>query len=431
MASETDQIDLDAQPLAKVGYDLYKDLIQTSSQAGLPLSITKQSKTNWAPRLGVAWRPFGEKTVVRAGYGIFYETEGTSGRLNFNFLPFNVSETVNADRDVLPTRTTANFFLGAPFGSAVTNAAWVPVPLTVRSPYDQHWNFGVQQQLMPKLVFEVNYVGNKGLFLPDTNNINFPNAGAGTIQTRRPYPRFGTIAYNTQDAASIYHSLQMKMEKRLSAGFWTLVAYTFSKSITNTATPAVGGNYGWERALTGFDVPHNFNISFGYDVPFGKGRRFLNTNAVADKIIGGWQLQGITGFRSGTPYTPTVSRDTSNTGVGGQAPQSRGFGQSGQSYARSLFRQSRIRRCRPISPGAIQAGTSCARTTLRISIFLSSKFSRSRERSKLQFRAEVFNLPNTAYFNTPNTNMDVAAGGKVTSTANTPRQMQLALKLNF
>jgi len=75
---------------------------------------------------------------------------------------------------------------------------------------------------MPRLVFEVNYVGNKGLFLPDTNNINFPNAGAGTIQTRRPYPRFGTIAYNTQDAASIYHSLQMKMEKRLSAasGHW-------------------------------------------------------------------------------------------------------------------------------------------------------------------------------------------------------------------
>ncbi|MCU1325782.1 MAG: hypothetical protein JWN34_1152, partial [Bryobacterales bacterium] len=200
VASETDQIQLDAQPLAKVGYELYKDLIQTSSQAGLPLSITAQNKNNWAPRLGFAWRPYGDRTVIRAGYGLFYETEGTSGRLNFNFLPFNVSETVNADRGVLPTRTTANFFLGAPFGSAVTNAAWVPVPQKVRSPYDQHWNIGVQQQLTPKMVAEVDYVGNRGLFLPDTNNINFPNAGAGTIQTRRPYPRFGTIAYNTQDA---------------------------------------------------------------------------------------------------------------------------------------------------------------------------------------------------------------------------------------
>jgi len=145
VAGKTDQIDLDAQPLAKVGYDLYKDLIQTSSQAGLPLSITSQSKTNWAPRIGLAWRPFGDKTVVAQVTGSFYETEGTSGRLNFNFLPFNVSETVNADRGVLPTRTTANFFLGRRSARS-NNAAWVPVPLTVRSPYDQHWNFGVQQQ---------------------------------------------------------------------------------------------------------------------------------------------------------------------------------------------------------------------------------------------------------------------------------------------
>jgi len=62
----------------------------------------------------------------RGGYGIFYESEGTSGRLNFNFLPFNVQETVNADVGVIPTRTTANFFLGAPFGSAVTAASWIP-----------------------------------------------------------------------------------------------------------------------------------------------------------------------------------------------------------------------------------------------------------------------------------------------------------------
>jgi hypothetical protein len=430
VASKTDQIDLDAQPLAKVGYDLYKDLIQTSSQAGLPLSITSQSKTNWAPRFGLAWRPFGEKTVVRAGYGIFYETEGTSGRLNFNFLPFNVSETVNADRGVLPTRTTANFFLGAPFGSAVTNAAWLPVPLRVRSPYDQHWNFGVQQQFMPRLVFEVNYVGNKGLFLPDTNNINFPNAGAGSIQTRRPYPRFGTIAYNTQDAASIYHSLQMKVEKRLSAGFWTLVAYTFSKSITNTATPAVGGNYGWERALTGFDVPHNFDISFGYDVPFGKGRRFVNGSAVADKIIGGWQLQGITGFRSGTPYTPTVSRDTANTGVGSQRPNRLGSGNLANPTLDLYFDKAAF-----ALPTNFTWGNSGG-NILRKDYVASFDFSIFKvfaitEKSKLQFRAEVFNLPNTPYFNTPNTNVDVAAGGKVTSTANTPRQMQLGLKLNF
>ena len=293
VASETDKIDLDAQPLAKVGYQLYQDLIQTSSQAGLPISITEQSKRGWAPRFGLAWRPFGEKMVVRGGYGIFYESEGTSGRLNFNFLPFNVSETVNADRDVLPTRTTSNFFLGAPFGSAVTAASWIPVPKVVRLPYDQHWNFGIQQQVLTKLVLEVDYVGNKGSFLPDSNNINIPNAGAGTIQTRRPYPRFGNISYNTQDASSTYHSLQAKVERRLSSGFWFLTSYTFSKSLTRAANSSVGGNYGWEKAITGFDVPHNFNLAFGYQLPFGRGKRLLNQGGVARQIIGGWELDGI------------------------------------------------------------------------------------------------------------------------------------------
>jgi hypothetical protein len=430
VASNTDKIDLDAQPLSKVGYDLYKDLIQTSSQAGLPYSITAQSKLNFAPRIGLAWRPFGDKTVIRGGYGIFYESEGTSGRLNFNFLPFSVAETVNADRGVLPIRTTGNFFLGAPFGSAVTNASWVPVPTKVRYPYDQHWNFGLQQQVTGKILVEANYVGNKGSFLPDTNNINFPNAGAGTIQTRRPYPRFGTIAYNTQDASSTYHSLQVKGEKRLSSGLWALVAYTWSKSLTRAATPAVGGNYGWEKALTSFDVPHNFDISFTYDVPFGKGRKFLNTNPFADKIIGGWQMQSITGFRSGTPYTPTISRDSANIGVGGQRPNRLGSGNLTNPTLDLYFDKAAF-----VLPANFTYGNSGGGILRRdyVGSYDASLFKvfQLTERSRLQFRWELFNLPNTAYFAAPNTNIDVAAGGKVTSTSNSPRQMQLALKLYF
>jgi hypothetical protein len=430
VASNTDQIDLNAQPLAKVGYELYKDLIQTSSQAGLPFSITAQNKNNWAPRAGFAWRPFGEGTVIRGGYGLFYETEGTSGRLNFNFIPFNVAETVNADRGVRPTRTTANFFLGAPFGSAVTNVNWVPIPRKVNSPYDQHWNFGLQQQIASKTLFEVNYVGNRGLFLPSTNNINFPNAGAGNIQARRPFPRFGTIAYNTQDGASIYHSLQMKLERRLSGGFSTLIAYTFSKSITFQPAPAVGGNYAFERALTGFDVPHNFDVAFTYELPFGKGRRFANNNAFAERVIGGWQLQGISGFRSGTPYTPTVSRDTSNTGIGGQRPHRIGSGRLDNKTLDNYFDKAAF-----TLPANFTWGNSGA-NILRRDLLANYDFSLHKmfsitEKSKLQLRFEAFNLPNAVYFNAPNSNVDVAAGGRVTSTSNTPRQMQVALKLNF
>jgi hypothetical protein len=436
VSSDSAQIDLAAQPAAPVGYALYKDLIQTTSQAGLPLTVTYNDTRQFAPRVGLAWRPFGENTVIRGGYGIFYESEGTSGRLNFNFLPFQLAETVNADRGVTPTRTTADFFLGAPFGSAVTAVNWLPVPIRARMGYDQHWNFGVQRQFLRTALFEVEYVGNKGSFLNDVNNINYPAAGAGTIQTRRPYPRFGTIGYNTQDMSSTYHALQVKLEKRLSSGLWYLVSYTFSKSISTAATPAVGGNYGWEKALSTFDVPHVLAISAGYQLPFGRGKTFLGgAGPIGDNLIGGWQLQGIINFRSGLPYTPTISRDVANTGVGSQRPNRIGSGSLANPSLAAYFDKSAF-----VVPAAYTYGNSGGDIlrgdysgTVDISLF--KQFSLT-ERMKLQFRAEVFNLPNAAYFNapavnTPNTNIDVAAGGQITSTSNNPRQIQFGLKLNF
>ena len=113
VSSETDQIDLAAQQLADVGMRLFGDLIQTSSQAGVPLQLTKNDTNQWAPRIGFAYR-LGDRTVVRGGYGMFYEAEGTSGRLNFHFLPFSLSEGVNAVTNVVPDRTLANYFLGVP-----------------------------------------------------------------------------------------------------------------------------------------------------------------------------------------------------------------------------------------------------------------------------------------------------------------------------
>ena len=431
VASETDKIDLTSQNLADAGYALYQDLIQTSSQAGLPITITYPDKRQWAPRFGFAWRPYGDATVIRGGYGIFYESEGTSGRLNFNFIPFSLSETVNADRSVLPTRTTANFFLGAPFGSAVTAASWIPVPVRVRMGYDQHWNFGIQRQLAKRMVLEVDYVGNKGSFLDDTNNINIPTPAAGTIQTRRPYPRFGNISYNTQDTSAIYHSLQVKGERRLSGGLWVLMAYTFSKSITKSANTSVGGNYGWERALSGFDTPHNFAASFGYELPFGKGKTFLHSsNRVTNGVLGGWQLQGIMDFRSGQPYTPTISRDAANTGVGGQRPNRIGSGKLDNPTLDVAFDKAAF-----VVPANFTYGNSGG-SILRRDYLGSVDFSIFKqfavtESSRLQFRAEVFNLPNAVYYGAPSSNVDVATGGRITSTQNIPRQIQFALKYLF
>src|SRR4029079_10992589 len=147
VSSKDNTIDLAAQRMADVGYALFGDLIQTSSQAGIPLNITKNDTKQIAPRIGLAWRPFGDRTVIRGGYGVFYEAEGTSGRLNFNFLPFSLSETVTAATNVVPTRTLGDFFLGVPFGASVGTVGWTALPLEAKMGRDQRWNFGVQQEL--------------------------------------------------------------------------------------------------------------------------------------------------------------------------------------------------------------------------------------------------------------------------------------------
>jgi hypothetical protein len=222
-------IDLNAQGVASLAYGYFGpaglNLIQTCAQAGLAQNCTSTDYRQFAPRLGLAWRPFGRNTVVRGGYGIFYEPESSGNRVNRFMVPYLLSETVY---NTGGARSMANYFLGQALGAAGTNP-----PLTGGLPhmpmgYDQHWNFGVQQGLGHNMVLEVDYVGNKGVNLIVSDPINDPPAGPGAVQARRPYPIFGALAYNAQDASSIYNSLQVKYEKRVAAGFWYLVSYTYS-----------------------------------------------------------------------------------------------------------------------------------------------------------------------------------------------------------
>jgi hypothetical protein len=434
VSSDTDSIDLAAQPAASVGYALYGNLIQTTHQAGLPITVTSNDTKQFAPRIGFAWRPFGEKTVLRGGYGIFYEVEGTSLRLNFNFLPFSLSETINATTNVVPTRTTADFFLGSAFGSGITAASWLPLPRQASMGRDWHWNFGIQQELGNGMIFQADYVGTRGLNLPTTLNINLPPAGPGSVQARRPYPQFGTIVYNTQDGSAIYHSLQTKLQKRYASGLWYLVAYTFSKSISRGEAPATGGNGVFERALSSFDIPHVFSFSGGYALPFGKGKRFLSSaGGFTDALLGGWQLQTLISFRSGVPYTPIISRDVANTGVGSQRPVRLGpcrtTGLLSPYFDVTAFAV-------PANFTYGNSGANICRSDYQgeVDISLFKQFAVT-ESSRLQFRAEAFNVNNSAYFNAPGTGgnaaVDTASGPRVTSTSNRPRQIQFALKYTF
>lgn len=431
VASKTNQVDLGAQPAAPIAYGYLKNLIQTSSEAGLPYSITYPDKKQWAPRFGFAWRPVGETTVLRGGYGIFYEGEYTDGRVNLFMPPFLLQDSALNDRGVVPNRTLADFYLGAPLGSPNSTIGLTPEYTHMRMGYDQHWNFGIQQQVAKNMVADVEYVGNKGTHIQGSDGFNIPAPGPGGVQARRQFPRFSAFNYISSDISSTYHAVQAKFEKRLSAGFWFLTSYTFSKSLWVTNTPAAGGMYAFERGPSEYQVPHSFAFSFGYELPFGKGKALLtNSNGLVNGIIGGWQLQGITLFRSGVPFTVTVSRDVANTGVGGQRPNRIASGKLDNPTLAQWFDPAAFviapnftygnSGLRILSPDIVR--------TVDFSLFKQFRIS---ERSKLQFRCEAFNLPNTPSFAAPNATLDSNTVGRVTSTSTSPRQMQVALKLTF
>ena len=431
VASKTKEIDLGAQPAAATAYGYLKSLIQTSSEAGLPYSITYPDKKQWAPRVGFAWRPIGETTVIRGGYGIFYEGESTSDRVNLNMPPFNLSDSALNDRGVVPIRTLADFYLGAPLGSPNSTIGLGPEYTRMQMGNDQHWNFGIQKQVSKKMVLDIEYVGNKGTHLAGTDAFNVPEPGAGGIQARRPYPRFANFSYFSNDISSTYHALQGKFEKRLSGGLWFLTSYTFAKSLWSLSTPAAGGRYRFEKGPSEFQVPHTFSSSFGYELPFGRGKHFASgSNRLANAVIGGWQMQGIFIFRSGVPYTVTLSRDVANTGVGGQRPNRIANGTSSNPTLAQWFDPTAF-----VAAPNFTYGNSGLRILspdiLRTVDFSVFKAFQINEHSKLQFRLEAFNLPNTPSFAAPNAVLDTNNVGRITSTATSPRQLQIALKYTF
>ncbi|HKO17377.1 MAG TPA: carboxypeptidase regulatory-like domain-containing protein, partial [Acidobacteriaceae bacterium] len=312
--------DLTAQPAAQRAYAIFGQYIQTSSTAHLPYNITYTDKKQFGPRMGVSFQA-DPKTVFRAGIGIFYEPEGTSGRVNLNMLPFRLNETQNQNQNIAPTRTLADFFLGAPLSSASANPSLVPTKTHMSVGRNVHYSFDMQRQFSSRDVFDIGYVGNRGVHLNASNDFNDPPPGPGPIQARRPYQPWGTISFNTQDLSQSYNSLQTKFEHRFSHQFMLLTSYTWSKLLAFNQSPALGGNTGYEKTYSGSDVPHQLAISGIYALPVGHGKAFLSrSNAFVDEVLGGWQAQTIVVLRSGTPYTPTIGGDRANTGVGGQRP---------------------------------------------------------------------------------------------------------------
>jgi hypothetical protein len=446
--------DLTAQPLIPLFWSVFRPLLETTEEKGLPWSIRPRDDRAPAPRIGLAWRPFGsDKWVVRSAYGIFWLYPDTNLlQPLYRTPPFNVIQLVNNDvptaTTLTPGRTLANYWLGQPVASLNTTPAITTMGTFYRSAYQQTWNLNLQHEIGNGMAVEAGYVANKGTRLQYGSAGNVPLAGPGNVQARRPYPQYGVFLLQQWGGSSTYHSFQAKFEKRFSRGFSFLGSYTFSKCLDapgseEGASPA---SYldNLNRGPCNFDVPHNFVTSYVWELPFGKGRKFLShAPRAVDALLGGWQWQGINTLQSGVPYSVTINTDRANTGQSGQRPDSLTPTVQPRDLNCWYFTTANPA-CRALLPA--QADTfalpaqftygNLGRNTLRgdrlvqLDMSLIKSF-RLTESKSFEFRAQVFNLTNTVSFAAPSANENLATGGQITATRNQPRLYEFGLKFAF
>jgi hypothetical protein len=457
-------IDPAVQPLTPTLLQLFGDRLQYTKDLGLPDSIHGW-QPNWNPRIGIAWRPRSSNNwVVRTGYGIFYSYPDSNTINNtVASVPFVASVTVFNDRvPAVPTRTWADFFRGQPnvspnprpgqpcsFGFVADSCDTPDVDtgkLDSKVTYLQEWNFSMQRQVTSASSVDVTYVGNKTTHLNQNIGFNDPNPGPGNIQARRPYPQWGNFVYATFDENATYNALQAKYETRAWHGLNTLIAYAYSKCIDygTQQSGTTASRLRLNRGVCDYDMPHTFAGSFDYELPFGRGKQFLSgAHGFTNQLIGGWELTGIVTLRSGLPFTPTISTDTANTGVGSQRPNVTGAPLI-VGTPTCWFYTSANSACVSQAPGAVNSFAVPATYTygnggrnmlradgLKQVDFTVIKIFPFTESKQLQFRAEMFNILNHPTFAAPATAINNSSAGQVSSTLNAARIIQLALKFRF
>jgi len=446
---------------------------------GAPMGQSDPQYKNFAPRFGFAYN-VAKHTVIRGGYGITYLPQGTArnccGAGQDGFTTTTAAATT-LDGGITPNDLLRNPFpngLIQPSGSDLGPRTLLGQGISgfvryVPNGYSQQFNFNVQRQIAG-VVAEAAYVGSRGVnipvqyamnqipdqYLPLGNQLldplpnpffgivnSGPNSGRTITRNRllRPYPQFDGITYpNLSGGSSTYHSLQVRIEKRFQRGLTLLAAYTKSKFISDVSSDkgfagdiaaAIqnSNNRRLDRSLSPQDISDRLVVSHVYELPFKPQGGF------ARHLFGGWQLSGITSLQTGRPLI--ITNQTNNTASlgGGSRPNSTGQSARLDSGARSLdrwFNTSAFTEPAPFTFGNVGRTLPDVREPGLVNFdFSVAKNAAIREQVTLQFRAEAFNIMNTPQFGTPGTALGTGQFGVIRSQANSPRQIQLALKLIF
>ena len=407
--------------------------------------VWKFDKNNFAPRIGIAYRPTANSSfVVRAGYGVYYDDIVSGNGLSgfWRGLPFRITSTVTT----VPSNpmSLSDPFTPAP-GRPEARYTQPSIEPNMVTPYVQQWSFGLQRELTSSLALETTYYGSTGNKLVDSIPINNPDPGASaTTDARRPYQPWGALSHTANIGRSYYNSLQVRLDKRMSKGTSGLISYTWGKSIdtgTGTATGSDGDSgtqnpkdYYANRGLSGFDVRHRFVGSYLIQIPIGQGHRFLgNAPRVVDAILGGWQLAGIITLQTGSPFSPTTADNTGGA-AGTQRPnvlrdwrvENPG---PNQWFDRNAFCWQASCGLAPLTFGNAGRNSLIGPSVKKWDFSLMKTFD-VYEEHRFQFRAELFNFTNHPNFFLPAGRVDQASGGTI-SQAGPGRTVQIGLKYTF
>jgi Carboxypeptidase regulatory-like domain len=423
-------------------------------------SLIKPNYNYFAPRFGIAWQPTGSpKYVVRSGFGVFFDMPNTNSSTFGYYNPISAPALgFNTTFGAPPTMTggsitTTENVLGSQTVPPLINQVLGLNPfLDYVYPTVYEWSLGVESQLTQSTALDVEYIGNHGIHLDDLRrNYNQPLPGVGDLQPRRPYPDFGIInAVTLTDAISSYQALQVKVTHRFSKGLFFLGSYTWSHALDNNeGDEGFGGGVGNSTpqnnnaplsanyANSYINVPQRLSLSYVYQLPFGRGRSFMDHGGIASAVVGGWSVSGITTFQSGFPFS-VLGRDYSGTGAlytifpdrvcngGGDQTISSWFNTN--CFTDSLLQQD-------LASGQPRFGNSgrniLSGPGLNIWNFVIFRDIALGERAALDLRAEAFNLFNHANFGNPNASLaSPSVFGQITS-ARDPREIQFGARITF
>jgi hypothetical protein len=416
---------------------------------------------NVGPRFGFAWKA-NDKLVVRGGSAVLYAPEYSLGNTIVLYTGFNTQGTFASSNNgktpafllssgfpalIYPSRESLTPSYGAvPVGQSPTTA--VPFLKKDRSTgYLYQYSFNVQRTLAPNLLLEIGYIGTFGHHLSGSSsaplNINqVPTnlLGSGNLQSKRPFPQFGNVQMIGADIGrSNYNGVNVGMEKRMSGGLQIKANYTYSKYLDNLpASSDLAGNSSFTNyynrsndwGLSGNDIRHRFIASALYALPIHPTRRVLRT------LLGGWSINGIGEFHTGTPLNPIELTNSTNSYSTGVRPNVVGDPDLDGDRPRSAKLAKWFDTPAFSAPAAYTFGNAGRSFGTGPSLFsmdgsLLKEF--TVERCTAQFRVEVLNLGNHANFANPVTQRGSATFGQVTSlvSGNQARIVQLGFHLAF